>query len=55
MQNLKQIQKIYNMSIFFSLLDAPAQARMSRNTYSGGRRAYAPRHAGAGERIEILT
>ena len=55
MQNIKQIQKIYNMSIFFSKIETHAQARMSRNKYSGGRRAYAAGHARAGERVEILT
>ena len=45
------------MSTFFSIIDAHAQAlaHMSRYAYSGGRRAYALRHAGAGERGEVLT
>ena len=54
-QNVKQIQKMYNMSTFCSQLDAHAQARMSRNAYSGRRRAYAPRHVRAGKRVDILA
>ena len=55
MQHIKQIKKIYNMSTFFSLIEANAQMRMSRNAYSGVRRAYALMRAGTSERAEILT
>ena len=55
MQRIKQSKKIYNMSTFFSLIDVHAQMRMSRNAYSGVRRAYALMRAGTSKRAEILT
>ena len=55
MQNIKQIQEIYNMLKKKSLIDAYAQARMSRNADSGGGRAYALMRVGVNEGVEILT
>ena len=55
MQNIKQIQKMYIISTFSPYIKAHTQARVSKNAYSGGRRAYALMRAGASERVEILS
>ena len=48
-------ENIYYMSTLFTWMDVHAQARMSRNAYSGGRGAYNLMRVGSSEHVEILT